>query len=500
MEYRQQLEVSWKRRHTGLGERLSVRRGVGVGGAGESALRSRVTPQQHFRQALFEQLLRDVEVQGLSGLGNTEMSRPRVRRVLDQALRTRPELRLTERERLVLENELVWEVSGLGPLEPLLADPTVSDVLVNGPSEVWVDRHGRLELTDVRFDDAAHVIRLLGRIVNAHGRHLDEASPSVDIRLADGSRVHAVLPPLCMGGPVVAIRRARSHPLRMEDLCAYGTISPQLGEFLTACVASGLNIVVSGGAATGKTTLMNVLSGFIPKHERVVTVEETAELQFAHPHVVSLEGRLANIEGRGEVSLRDLVRNALRLRADRLIVGEVRGAEVFDMLQAMNTGHNGSMTTVHANSPEDALRRLENLVLMAGMDLPSRATRELLGAVIDVVVQIARFRDGSRHVTSVCEVAHVGDAVKAREIFRYDAETTGSGDASAVFAESGECPSFVKRLAAAGFVFDGIIGKKSETEKKPSKQKSLPLESTMAEPAPSTDARSKAPRSNGTGG
>jgi len=415
--YRDALRRSWSARADG------VRLRAGAAGAETG----RVAPPRRLRRQLFERVLREVETEGLEGLREPLAARQRARKVLTQALSERgaPPLAPAERERL--ERELVAELTGLGPLEPLFLDPTISDILVNGPSEVWIDRFGRLERTEVQFDDDDHLRRLLQRMVSAHGRHLDEASPMVDVRLSDGSRLHALLPPLCAAGPTVSIRRSRTIPLRLEELYANRTLSPDVGRFLTAAVRSGLNIVVSGGAASGKTTLLNVLSKFIPEHERVVTIEETAELRLEHPHVIALEARLANVEGRGEVSVRHLVRNTLRMRPDRLIVGEVRGPEVFDMLQAMNSGHEGSLTTVHANSPGDALRRLENLVLLGGFELPSSAIRELLGATLHLVVQTTRFADGSRRVTSVGEVTRSGEELATTEIFRFESERSGVG-------------------------------------------------------------------------
>ncbi len=413
---RQQLRQSWAERRT---SEAAVRSG--------RIVQRRTAPPRRLRQQIFERVLREVETDGLRGLLAPAAVRGRAHRALVQALDERgaPVLSPIERERL--ENEVVAELAGLGPLEPLFADPTVSDVLVNGPDEVWVDRFGKLERTAVRFDDENHLRRLLMRMVSAHGRHLDEASPMVDVRLADGSRLHALLPPLCAKGPVVSIRRARSVPLRLDELFANGTLSAEMGDFLTAAIRGGLNVVVSGGAASGKTTMLNVLSRFIPLHERVVTIEETAELKLDHPHVLALEARLPNVEGRGEVTVRSLVRNTLRMRPDRLIVGEVRGPEVFDMLQAMNSGHEGSLTTVHANSAVDALRRLENLVLMGGFELPSRAIRELLGATIHLVVQTARYADGARRVTSIGEVGWAGEELASIELFRFEPGKSGTG-------------------------------------------------------------------------
>lgn len=438
--YRELLRQSWRQRH-GAAATVRLRR--------PADLSPRVSPPRRLRQQLFERILREIEADGTEGLREPVVARTRARRVLAQALEERgaPPLAPVERDRL--ESELVAELSGLGPLEPLFSDPTISDILVNGPDEVWVDRFGRLERTAVRFDDENHLRRLLGRMVSAHGRHLDEASPMVDVRLGDGSRLHALLPPLSAKGPTVSIRRSRSVPLRLDELFANGTLSPEMGEYLAAAVRSGLNVVVSGGAASGKTTLLNVVSRFIPLHERVVTIEETAELKLDHPHVIPLEARLPNVEGRGEVTVRSLVRTTLRMRPDRLIVGEVRGAEVFDMLQAMNSGHEGSLTTVHSNSASDALRRLENLVLLGGFELTSRAIRELLAATIHVVVQTTRFADGTRRVTSIGEVRRHGEELDTLEIFRFEPERSGSGAGQHV--ATGARSFFEERLTRAGW-------------------------------------------------
>jgi pilus assembly protein CpaF len=435
---REQLRFSWSARRSG---EAAARSGRAAG--------RRIAPPRRLRQQIFERVLREVETDGLAGLAAPAAARNRAHRALLAALDERgaPVLSPVERERL--ENEVVAELLGLGPLEPLFADPTISDILVNGADEVWVDRFGKLERTAVRFDDENHLRRLLLRMVSAHGRHLDEASPMVDVRLADGSRLHALLPPLCPKGPVVSIRRSRAVPLRLEELVANGTLDAEMGQFLVAAIRGGLNLVVSGGAASGKTTLLNVLSRFIPSHERVVTVEETAELRLDHPHVLALEARLPNVEGRGEVSVRSLVRNTLRMRPDRLIVGEVRGPEVFDMLQAMNSGHEGSLTTVHSNSASDALRRLENLVLLGGFELPSRAIRELLAATIHLVVQLTRFADGSRRVTSIGEVGWVGDELATAELFRFEAAKAGTGIGR--HAPTGVPTRFQERLERVGW-------------------------------------------------
>lgn len=316
-----------------------------------------------------------------------------------------------------MEEELFAELTGMGPLAPLMSDPGISDILVNGHEEVWVDRAGCLERSTVRFHDANHLTRIIDRMVSVHGRHLEEATPFVDVRLPDGSRLHAIIPPLCPGGPIVSIRRHRPQPFTMDQFVATGVLSEEAAGYLEGAVKDRLNILVAGGASAGKTTMLNILGGFIPHGERLVTIEETLEMRIAHPHVIQLESRPANTEGRGEVDLRVLVRNALRMRADRIIVGEVRGSEVFDMLQAMNIGHPGSMTTVHANGVEDALRRLETLVTLAGLVLPGGHLRGLLGASFQVVVHMERRKDGTRQVARIARVSGRGETWELHNLF-----------------------------------------------------------------------------------
>jgi pilus assembly protein CpaF len=364
------------------------------------------------RRRLFERVLRSVETSG-GGVPD----RARVRRILEESdeLEQIPEEWLSQ-----IEQELVDELEGLGPVSRLLRDPTVSDILINGPHDVWVDRFGKLEKTGIRFHDDAHVRRILRRMVGAQGRRLDEATPHVDLRLPDGSRLNAVLAPISLRGSVVSIRRVREASYRLEELIAFGTLTSEMAALLAAAVQSRRNIVVSGGSGAGKTTLLNVLSRAIPTGERVITIEETAELRLDHPHVVSLEARMANSEGSGAVDVRTLVRNALRMRADRIIVGEVRGAEAFEMLQAMHVGHDGSLTTIHASSPRDALRRLESLVLIGGGELPMETVRELIASTVHLVAQMTRFPDGSRRMTSIAEIVRSESGIVARDRFTFD--------------------------------------------------------------------------------
>ena len=330
-------------------------------------------------------------------------------------------LTLSRLESQVLLNQIIDEVTGFGPINSLILDPEVSEVMVNGPKQVFVERQGRLELTEITFRDNEHVMHIIDKIVAPLGRRIDESSPMVDARLPDGSRVNAIIPPLALNGPTITIRKFAADPLTIDDLIAFGTLTAEMAEFIEACVKARLNIVVSGGTGSGKTTLLNVLSSFIPADERIITIEDAAELQLRQTHVVSLESRPPNIEGRGAVTIRDLVRNSLRMRPDRIVIGEVRGGEALDMLQAMNTGHDGSMTTGHANSPRDMLARLETMVLMAGVDLPVRAIREQIASAIDLIIQQARLKDGSRKVIQITEVQGIeGEVITLQDIFVFE--------------------------------------------------------------------------------
>ena len=345
-----------------------------------------------------------------------EEVRNKLKEVMDAE---RTPLSAADRQRVVTET--IDDVLGYGPLEPLLADDDVTEVMANGPKNIFVERNGRLQKVDVRFPDDAALRRVIDKIVGQVGRRIDEASPYVDARLPDGSRVNAVIPPVALDGSMLTIRKFATDPLRDQDLLTYGTMTPEVAEFLQACVAGSMNILVSGGTGAGKTTTLNVLSSFIPSSERIVTIEDAAELRLQQPHIVRLEYRPPNIEGRGEVSIRDLVRNALRMRPDRIVVGEVRGGEALDMLQAMNTGHDGSICTIHANSPRDALARLETMVLMAGVDLPIRAIREQVAAAIQLIVHQARLPDGTRRFTHVTEVLGMeGDTLVTQDVYQFD--------------------------------------------------------------------------------
>ena len=359
-------------------------------------------------------------------------------------------LSASERERLV--NDVQHELFGLGPLEPLLKDPTISDILVNKHDTIYIERRGKIERTNVTFKDDEHLMRVIERIVSSIGRRIDESSPMVDARLADGSRVNAIIPPLAIDGPVVSIRRFGADPLKMSSLIDNKALTKDIADMLQMVVTARLNVLISGGTGAGKTTLLNALSAFIPENERIVTIEDSAELQLQQPHVVRLETRPPNIEGRGEVTQRDLVRNSLRMRPDRIVIGEVRGGEAIDMLQAMNTGHDGSLTTIHANTPRDAMARLETMIQMTGMRLSDRAMRQQIASAIHLVVQVARMSDGSRRVTSISEITGMeGETITMQEIFQY--ERTGvdqQGQVLGRFRPTGIRPRFTERLKACG--------------------------------------------------
>lgn len=350
-------------------------------------------------------------------------------------------------------SDIVDELSGLGPIQPLLDDPDISEVMVNGAKKVFIEKNGKLMKSPVAFEDDNHVLRIIDRIILPLGRRVDADSPTVDARLLDGSRVNAVIPPVAIDGPSITIRKFKKDKLSTQQLIEYGSLTANMGEFLRACVVSRFNIVISGGTGSGKTTLLNVLSGFIPPEERIVTIEDAAELQLQQDHVMRMETKTPNTDGTGAVTIRDLVRNSLRMRPDRIVVGEVRGGEALDMLQAMNTGHDGSLTTVHSNSPRDAISRIETLVLMAGMDLPLKVVRQQISSAVDLIVQQTRLKDGTRKVTAITEVNGMeGDTVVLTDIFKF--EQTGVGPDNKLLGEikpTGIRPLFSPRLEAAGF-------------------------------------------------
>jgi pilus assembly protein CpaF len=396
---------------------------------------------------------RMVERINLSNLESVdpEMLRGQIGQIVT-ALLSEEHIPLTEAQRTALEQEVLNETFGLGPIEPLLHDPDVSDILVNTHRQVFVERFGLLEVTDARFDDNEHLMRIIDRIVSKVGRRIDESSPMVDARLPDGSRVNAIIPPLALDGPILSIRRFGVRTLTLDDLIELGSISPSMAELLQGSIKARLNILIAGGTGSGKTTLLNGLSAYIPAEERIVTIEDAAELQMLQPHVVRLETRPPNIEGAGQITQRDLVRNALRMRPDRIVVGEVRGNEVLDMLQAMNTGHDGSLTTVHANNARDALHRLETLMLLTGVNLPSAAMREQISAALDVIIHVTRMSDGTRRVVGVAEIVGMErDVVAMQDIFVF--RKTGISEDGKVIGQyeaTGIRPKFADRLKVSG--------------------------------------------------
>ena len=406
--------------------------------------------EQEWKLKIHKRLL---EVMDLSLIGTVEEDRARseIRKIV-QGLFAKESAPLSLEQRRQIVEQIENEVMGLGPLEPLLADPKVADILVNGPKQVYVERNGKLELTEVTFNDDDHLANIIDRIVSGVGRRIDESSPMVDARLKDGSRVNAIIPPLSLDGPMMSIRRFGVDLLQMEDLIKFGALTAEVAEVLRAIVKAELNVLISGGTGAGKTTMLNVLSGFIPENERIVTIEDSAELQLRQPHVVRLETRPPNIEGNGEVTQRDLVRNSLRMRPDRIVVGEVRGPEALDMLQAMNTGHDGSLTTIHANTPRDSLTRVENMVSMTGINFPSKGLREQIASAIHVVLQLSRHEDGCRRLVSLQEINGMeGEIITMSELFRFERE--GVGEDGAILGglkPTGIVPSFHKKLIDRG--------------------------------------------------
>lgn len=412
---------------------------------------SAITPEYHvLRDKLHSQLLGRIDLE-VMGTMKPERLREELGLLVEHLVsESGAALNAAERKRII--QDIQDEVMGLGPIEPLLADPTISDILVNGPSQVYVERHGKLEKTDAVFSDDGHLMKIIDKIVSRVGRRVDESSPMVDARLPDGSRVNAIIPPLALDGPVLSIRRFAATPLKADDLIRLKSMTPVVAELLAAMVGAKMNILISGGTGTGKTTLLNVLSASISHAERIVTIEDAAELQLQQPHIVRLETRPPNIEGKGEVSQRALVRNSLRMRPDRIILGEVRGAEVLDMLQAMNTGHEGSMATVHANSPRDALARLENMAGYGGVTMASEAMRAQISSAIMAVIQIARLNDGRRKLVSLQEITGMeGDIITMQEIYRFT--QTGiapDGSVKGFFRATGVRPKFMDRIKSYG--------------------------------------------------
>jgi len=405
---------------------------------------------QEMKSTLHRNLLSRVDLEKLNYLDNNHARVQILAVIQDLVAHSNTPLSASERERL--SSEVLDEVFGLGPLEPLLQDPTISDILVNTYSHVYVERAGLLEETNVAFKDNLHLMHIIDKIVSRVGRRVDESSPMVDARLPDGSRVNVIIPPLAVDGPILSIRRFSTVPLEVEDLLANYTMTPQMRDLLQGAVKARLNIVISGGTGSGKTTLLNVLSRFISENERIVTVEDSAELQLKQQHVVRLECRPPNVEGRGAVHQRELVINCLRMRPDRIVLGEVRGEEALDMLQAMNTGHDGSLTTIHANSPRDAIARMETMALMAKLNLPEKAIRQQIASAVNIVVQVSRMSDGSRRVTHLSEITGMDeDVVSMQDIYRFEKRGVGiNGRVLGRFYSTGVTPRFADKLSASG--------------------------------------------------
>jgi len=409
-----------------------------------------LSPVDQLKVDVHHRLISRLDLEALEAIEDEDEVTAKIRLAVAEILRGESTpLSQTEREEIV--EHIVWEIVGLGPIEPLFRDASITDILVNNAHNIFAERKGKLQRIDVQFRNDAHLLAVIDRIVSRVGRRVDESSPMVDARLPDGSRVNAIIPPLALDGPVLSIRRFGAD-LSVQEMMEYGTITQDMLQLLAGCVKARLNVLISGGTGSGKTTMLNVLSSFIPADERLITIEDAAELRLQQEHVVRLETRPPNSEGRGEVLARDLVKNALRMRPDRIIVGEVRSGEALDMLQAMNTGHEGSLSTIHANSPRDALARLETMILMAGTNLPNRAMREQIASALDVIVQVQRQSDGTRRVTSIVEIAGMeGDIVTSQEIFRYRRRgVTPEGKIVGVFEPTGVRPLFADKLRIAG--------------------------------------------------
>jgi pilus assembly protein CpaF len=401
-----------------------------------------------FKRYLIENVGRSMEGEQLQLDNRSEFMKQRLQEVYVQT-----RVSLPDDIRKQVFDDILDELTGFGPIQPLLDDPDVSEVMVNGPKKVFIEKNGKLTKSAITFDDDDHVLRIIDRIILPLGRRVDADTPTVDARLPDGSRVNAVVRPVSIDGPSITIRKFKKDKLSIQQLIDYGSLTPNMAEFIRACVLAHLNIVISGGTGSGKTTLLNVLSSFIPEEERIVTIEDAAELQLQQDHVLRMETKVPNTDGKGAVTIRDLVRNSLRMRPDRIIVGECRGGEALDMLQAMNTGHDGSLTTLHANTPRDALSRLETMVLMSGMDLPLKVVRQQISSAVDLIIQQTRLKDGSRKVTAITEVVGMeGETVVMTDIFKF--EQTGVGEKGKIIGElkpSGIRPIFSPRLEAAGF-------------------------------------------------
>lgn len=417
----------------------------------QSKIEKDIDPYINLKAKIQNKVIEELDIDFKDISDENEELKQRINAILIKCI-DEESLNLTNQQKKKIKEELLDEIIGFGPITQFLKDSSVTEIMVNGPNKIYVERSGKLTLTDAKFKNDDHVMHVIKKIVSPLGRRIDESSPMVDARLPNGSRVNAIIPPLAIDGPSITIRKFAEDPFTVEDLIRFGTFTSKMAEFLKYCVEGRLNVVVSGGTGSGKTTTLNVLSSFIPNEERIVTIEDAAELQLSQEHVVRLETRPANLEGKGEITIRDLVKNSLRMRPDRIVVGEVRSGEALDMLQAMNTGHDGSLTTGHANSPRDMLSRLETMVLMSGMNLPVRAIRDQIASAIDVIIQQSRLMDGSRKITHITEVQGMeGDVIILQDIFRFEQKgLDNKGKVKGDFVFTGVMPKFIQKLREKG--------------------------------------------------